>query len=100
MKSEQACVHSPARLMTSTGRPQWSHEGAMALRLAVSLAGPEIPTKAIIHPADAFAAWLVQEAEAGASSTRRTPRVLPMSLSGFCGGDPWHLIVGQSTQAC
>jgi hypothetical protein len=28
------------------------------LRLAVSLAGPETPVKAIIHMADAFEQWL------------------------------------------
>jgi hypothetical protein len=31
-----------------------------ALTLAVSLAGPETPTKAIIHLADAFEAWLTR----------------------------------------
>ena len=38
-------------------RPEARYE---ALRLAVSLAGPQTPTKAITHMADAFEAWLTR----------------------------------------
>ena len=51
---------APRRTEKPVAPPSRPEARYQALTLAVSLAGPQTPAKAIIHMADAFAAWLTR----------------------------------------
>jgi hypothetical protein len=54
----------PRRAESAHTAPARAAVRSGALRLAVTLATPQTPVKAIVHMADAFEAWLTRPVEA------------------------------------